>query len=164
MILRFLHGAPEAAVQDLREELERSGLRVMRSLETARPILAVAGKIPSTLRAELSRRAEIESIVDSPLGPGSELLLTARAMRDLPSVVDVGGVRVGGGEVIVIAGPCSVEGREEVLEVARAVKRAGAHLLLKQRRTPSHRGAGAIIVCRARGTTGGRVGDSREHP
>jgi 3-deoxy-7-phosphoheptulonate synthase len=129
MILRFVHGAPEATVQDLREELERSGLRVMRSLETSRPILAVAGSLPSELRGGLSRRAEIEEIVEPTKDSGGELLLIARAMRDLPSVVDVGGVRVGGDRVIVIAGPCSVEGRDAVLEVARAVKRAGAHLL-----------------------------------
>src|SRR5262249_18510291 len=48
---------------------------------------------------------------------------------ELPSVVDVGAVRVGGGDVVVIAGPCSVEGREKVLEVAFSVRDAGAHLL-----------------------------------
>jgi 3-deoxy-7-phosphoheptulonate synthase len=61
--------------------------------------------------------------------PMGELLLVARSMREHPSVVDVGSVKVGGGTVVVIAGPCSVEGREHVLSVARQVRDAGAHLL-----------------------------------
>jgi 3-deoxy-7-phosphoheptulonate synthase len=44
-------------------------------------------------------------------------------------VVDVGGVKIGGPEVVVIAGPCSVESREQLLETAQAVKRAGATML-----------------------------------
>ncbi len=45
------------------------------------------------------------------------------------TVVEVGGVLLGGERFVMIAGPCSVESREQILETARAVKRAGAHLL-----------------------------------
>jgi len=45
------------------------------------------------------------------------------------TVVKVGNVTVGAGGAVVIAGPCSVESREQVMEVARAVKEAGAHML-----------------------------------
>jgi len=47
----------------------------------------------------------------------------------MPSVVDVGGVKIGGEEVVVIAGPCSVESREQLLETAHGVKRADANVL-----------------------------------
>ncbi len=125
MILRLAPGTPEEAVQALRERLEGAGLRVLRSSEEARPILAVAGKVPEKLAEEMRVRPEVQEIVQ----PMGELLLVARAMREAPSVVDVGGVRIGGGEVVVIAGPCSVEGRDAVLEVARKVKECGAHVL-----------------------------------
>ncbi len=125
MILRLAPGTPEEAVQALRERLEGAGLRVLRSSEEARPILAVAGKVPEKLAEEMRVRPEVQEIVQ----PMGELLLVARAMRETPSVVDVGGVRIGGGEVVVIAGPCSVEGRDAVLEVARKVKECGAHVL-----------------------------------
>src|SRR5256714_8034761 len=55
--------------------------------------------------------------------------LASREMRDARTVVNVAGVRIGGAEVVVIAGPCSVESREQLLETARAVKRAGASVL-----------------------------------
>jgi len=129
VILRFAAGTPEQGVQAVRERLEREGLRVLRSPEEARPILAVAGKMPAKLAEELRARPEIAEMI-APMG---ELLLVARAMREAPAarsaVVDVGGVRVGGDEVVVIAGPCSVEGRDAVLEVARSVAECGAHVL-----------------------------------
>ena len=46
-----------------------------------------------------------------------------------PSVINVGGVKIGGGNLAVMAGPCSVESREQVLEIARSVKASGANLL-----------------------------------
>ncbi len=45
------------------------------------------------------------------------------------TVVDVKGIEIGGEKVIVIAGPCSVESRAQILETARAVARAGGHML-----------------------------------
>src|SRR5437588_488724 len=47
--------------------------------------------------------------------------LASREMRDARTVVNVAGVRIGGAEVVVIAGPCSVESREQLLETARPV-------------------------------------------
>src|SRR5207247_5323701 len=55
--------------------------------------------------------------------------LVGRTFKPDDTVVDVGGVRVGGPEVIVMAGPCSVETREQVGTVARAVRAAGARVL-----------------------------------
>jgi 3-deoxy-7-phosphoheptulonate synthase len=44
-------------------------------------------------------------------------------------VIEIRGVKIGGEELIVIAGPCSVESRDQILEVAERVKAAGAHML-----------------------------------
>ncbi len=45
------------------------------------------------------------------------------------TVIEVEGRRIGGGYLSIIAGPCSVEGEEQIVDVARQVKRAGAHFL-----------------------------------
>src|SRR2546423_4079227 len=55
--------------------------------------------------------------------------LASQALKNERTVVNVRGVRFGGAEVVVIAGPCSVESREQLLETARAVKAAGASML-----------------------------------
>ena len=52
-----------------------------------------------------------------------------RKFHPEPSVIDCGGVKVGGGLFGVIAGPCSVESEEQVVTIARAVKAAGADML-----------------------------------
>ncbi len=46
-----------------------------------------------------------------------------------PAVINVGDVKIGGGNFVVMAGPCSVESREQVLEVAEKVKASGANIL-----------------------------------
>lgn len=56
--------------------------------------------------------------------------LCSREVKAEDTVVDVNGVRIGGGErLAVMAGPCSVEGREQLLATAKAVKEAGASIL-----------------------------------
>jgi 3-deoxy-7-phosphoheptulonate synthase len=55
--------------------------------------------------------------------------LVSREVKEEDSVIDVGGVPLGGGTLAVMAGPCSVESREQILEAAHAVKKAGAHFL-----------------------------------
>ncbi len=55
--------------------------------------------------------------------------LASRATHPEGTVIDVGGIRFGGDEVVVMAGPCSVESRAQIIETAMAVKEAGASVL-----------------------------------
>src|ERR671918_1394776 len=55
--------------------------------------------------------------------------LVSRQLRQTRTVVDVRGTKIGGGDLVVIAGPCSVESEEQLMETARAVKAAGARML-----------------------------------
>jgi 3-deoxy-7-phosphoheptulonate synthase len=59
----------------------------------------------------------------------SDARLVGREGRPENTVVDVGGVQVGGPDVVVMAGPCSVESEKQILATAIAVKRAGAKIL-----------------------------------
>jgi 3-deoxy-7-phosphoheptulonate synthase len=55
--------------------------------------------------------------------------LASRALQPADTIVQVGDVRIGGGEPVIIAGPCSVESERQIHEAARAAREAGAHLL-----------------------------------
>jgi len=55
--------------------------------------------------------------------------LAARTPERQRTTVDVGGVRIGAEEIVVIAGPCSVENEEQILATAQHVRAAGAHML-----------------------------------
>ncbi len=80
------------------------------------------------------RRSEIETLQGA---PGVETVvaithpfkLVSRQLRHTRTVVNVRGVRIGEGEVVVMAGPCSVESREQLMETAHAVRSAGAQML-----------------------------------
>jgi 3-deoxy-7-phosphoheptulonate synthase len=88
--------------------------------------------------------------------------LVSREVKAEDTVVDVGGVAVGGPGLVVVAGPCAVESMEQTLTVARAVKAAGAHLFrggaFKPRTSPySFQGLGEEglrILAEAREATG----------
>ncbi len=88
--------------------------------------------------------------------------LVSREMRRQDSQVQVGGVTIGGPELVVIAGPCAIESLEQTLDVARTVRAAGAQLLrggaFKPRTSPySFQGLGEEglkILARARQETG----------
>jgi 3-deoxy-7-phosphoheptulonate synthase len=91
--------------------------------------------------------------------------LVSREVREEDTVIDVGGVEVGGRAIVVMAGPCSVESKEQILETARAVKLAGARLLrggaYKPRTSPYEfqglREEGLKLLALAREQTGLKV-------
>lgn len=92
----------------------------------------------------------------------ADLPLTRRDARPSGTIVTVGGVPIGGPGVVVIAGPCAVEGERPLFDVADAVRAAGAHVLrggaFKPRTSPySFQGlkqAGLELLARARARTG----------
>ncbi|MFH0795412.1 MAG: 3-deoxy-7-phosphoheptulonate synthase [bacterium] len=55
--------------------------------------------------------------------------LVSREFKGADSLVDVAGVKFGGEELVLIAGPCSVESEDQILEIARVAKKAGAKML-----------------------------------
>jgi 3-deoxy-7-phosphoheptulonate synthase len=67
--------------------------------------------------------------VDGIVAIAQPFKLVSRQVKPHRTVVNIGGVRIGDGSFVVIAGPCSVESREQIFSTARAVKAAGARLL-----------------------------------
>ncbi len=88
--------------------------------------------------------------------------LASLAFHHEPTVIDVKGVKIGGGKFIVAAGPCSVETEEQIISVAKSVKASGSHLLrggaFKPRTSPySFQGLeaeGLDLLMKAREVTG----------
>jgi 3-deoxy-7-phosphoheptulonate synthase len=113
------------------EEIERVVERVEQLNYTAhinrqerRTVVGVAGG-DARAAEELRKTPGVETV----LRASQPFTLASREVRRERTVVDVGGVLVGGARTVVIAGPCSVESRAQLFETARAVKRAGASML-----------------------------------
>jgi 3-deoxy-7-phosphoheptulonate synthase len=117
--------ATEADIQHIIDTIESAGLKAHVSRGVERTIVGAIGD-ESALR---SRPLETCPGVESVQPIQKPYKLAGRQMHPDDTIVDIRGVRVGQSRVIVIAGPCSVEGREALTETARAVRKSGASML-----------------------------------
>lgn len=123
--------------------------------------MTIIGCIGDTTRID-SKLFEVNPFVDKVMHVQEPYKLANRAFHPEESIVDVSGVKVGGGSLAMIAGPCSVESTEQVLEIALAAKASGANLLrggaFKPRTSPySFQGLGLEgldILCEVKKETG----------
>lgn len=89
-------------------------------------VLGVNGRSQDdALSTVLRGHPSVEAVLDDP----APYRLGARLVRPEGTIVRVGSVVIGGSEPVIIAGPCTVESREQVLEIAEAVHEAGATML-----------------------------------
>ncbi len=120
--------APTATPDEKRRVLDAvkaAGCEAREIAGKTRTVVAAVGD-PDRLRQV---PLEVYPGVQSVLRVTKPYTLAGREFRPDPSVVRVGDVSIGGGGFTVVAGPCAVEGYDTLLETARAVKSAGAHLL-----------------------------------
>ena len=67
--------------------------------------------------------------VESSVAISKSYKLASREFHPQSSIIDIGGVKIGGAEPVIMAGPCAVESREQILETAEIVKKGGAQFL-----------------------------------
>ena len=90
--------------------------------------VTVLGLVGDTSKVDIELLNSLE-IVDSVKRVSEPFKQANRKFHPNDTVVDAGGVKIGGGHFAMIAGPCSVESLEQIVEVAQAVKSAGANIL-----------------------------------
>lgn len=123
--------------------------------------LTIIGCIGDTVTVD-SRLFEVDKSVEKVMHVQEPYKLANRAFHPEDTIVDVSGVKIGGNHMAMIAGPCSVESEEQVIEIAKAAKASGANILrggaFKPRTSPySFQGMGLEgldILCKAREVTG----------
>ncbi len=125
MIVVMQKQATEDQVASVVARVEELGFRAHLSRGEERTIIGIIGDERPLTVEPLEILDGVERVVPI-LQPYK---LASRDFRPEMSVVDVGGVSVGGKEVVVMAGPCSVESREQLLETAWAVKEGGGKIL-----------------------------------
>ena len=126
MIINMVEGATEAEIQHIIDSVALCGYQPHVIRGTERTIVAAIGSGGN--RAQLEALKSAPGVEDA-IAIAHPFKLVSRQVRKESSVVDVAGVRVGGEHIVIVAGPCSVESREQMLETAVAVKNAGARML-----------------------------------
>ena len=90
--------------------------------------MTICGVIGDTTKVD-PRDIEVSPSVEKVMRVEQPYKLANRAFHPEDTIVDVDGVKVGGGHMALIAGPCSVESEEQVIAIAKEVKAAGANML-----------------------------------
>lgn len=125
MIIVMKPGSGESQIKEISKVLKSLGLGVHISKGTERTIIGIIGdkRVLNGVPLELMPGVEkLVPIVES-------YKLASKTFKPEKSIIDVEGVKIGGKEIIVMAGPCAVESREQILEAARQVKKSGAQFL-----------------------------------
>ncbi len=125
MVVVMQERATDEQVQRVIAQLVEMGFDVHRSTGALRTVIGAVGGG----RERDPRLLEVLEGVQEVVRITEPYKLASRTFRPENSVISVGDVRIGGDEVIVMAGPCSAENEEQVEAAAAAVKRAGAKVL-----------------------------------
>ncbi|SMB98336.1 3-deoxy-D-arabinoheptulosonate-7-phosphate synthase [Thermanaeromonas toyohensis ToBE] len=125
MIVVMQAGAEEKEIQGVVARLEKEGFKVHLSRGTLRTVIGAIGDKTRLEHQALEAMPGVEKVIPI-LKPYK---LAAREFKPENTIVEVGKFKVGGPEIHIIAGPCAVESREQLLETAHAVREAGATML-----------------------------------
>jgi 3-deoxy-7-phosphoheptulonate synthase len=125
MIIVMRSTATQADIDQVVERITQHGLKPHISKGVERTIIGAIGDERVLRSVPFQALSGVEEVLPI-LKP---FKLASRDFKAEPSVVEVNGVTVGGERIAVIAGPCSVEGRQMLLDTAKVVKEAGAALL-----------------------------------
>ena len=125
MIAILKNGTTKPQTQHLVDWLRQQNLDV--HISEGKEV-TVLGLIGDTSAVDMELLGSLE-IVDSVRQVSEPFKKANRKFHPQDTVVDVGGVKIGGGSFAMIAGPCSVESEDQIVEVASAVKASGANLL-----------------------------------
>ena len=125
MIIVMKMGATQEQVDHMRERVEGLGLKSHVIVGTERTVIAAIGEKRNGEKQALESGEGVEKVVPI-LAPYKVASVEVKPER---TVVRAGSLEVGAGTIGVIAGPCSVEGEEQIIEVAHQVREAGATAL-----------------------------------
>ena len=126
MIIVLRPHTPKAAVDEVIAEVAKLGYEPSPIFGVTQTVIAAIGDERTHQNLEsLTALPQVESV----LRVQKRYKLASRESHPADTIVDVDGVKIGGGHFALMAGPCSVESEEQLISTARAVKAAGATIL-----------------------------------
>ena len=125
MIIILKPEVSEAQVQHVIQRIEALGLQAHLSRGTYRTVIGVIGDESKLQSSPLEAIPGVDKVV--PVLPPYKL--ASLEAHPQPSIIDVAGVKIGGGHLAMIAGPCAIESAERLDRIAAAVVQSGANIL-----------------------------------
>lgn len=126
MIVNMLSTATPTEINHIIDRIKECGFQAHVIHGEERTIIGAVGSGGN--RSEIAALRAAPGVADV-IQIAHPFKLVSRQLRQKGTVVDVRGTKIGNGDLVVIAGPCSVESEEQLMETAHAVKAAGANML-----------------------------------
>ena len=125
MVIIMRAGAAESSIQEVIRAIEYNGLSGKVMEGEFQTIIGVIGD------REKMCCLNVESLegVEKAVSISKSYKLVSREYHPQPTVIDIGGIRIGDGNLVAIAGPCAVESKEQIMQAADIVKSGGAQFL-----------------------------------
>lgn len=125
MIVVFKQNTPQKAIEELSRSISSMGVQVNKVVGSEATILGIVGDTSNVDMKVLEANENVERVmrVSEPYKKAN------RKFHPDPTIVKVGDTEVGGKQITLIAGPCSVESEAQIVSVAKAVKNSGATML-----------------------------------
>jgi len=158
MIVVLKAKATQKDIKSVAEKIRKMGLKPHISKGVERTLIGAIGDEALLKEAQLKAMPIVEKVL--PIMKPYKLV--SREFKKENTVIKVGNVKIGTDKVIVMAGPCAVESEKQIIDSAKAIKKAGAHILrggaFKPRTSPySFQGMGEEglkLMAKARKITG----------
>jgi len=125
MIIVFKKDAAKTDIEHVQKKLEQFGFKTSMSETNGRNILGAIGDESILREKPLFAMPGVEKVV--PISKPYKLV--SSDFKKTETVIDIKGVKIGGGNVVVMAGPCSVENRDMLMYLAERTSKAGARIL-----------------------------------
>src|ERR1700749_3904813 len=125
MLVLMKAGATPAQIEAVCQTIRDLGFTPHAIPGAVRTAIGVTGKKGPIEPAVFTR---LDGVADA-VPVSQPYKLVSREVKPEDTVIEVGGVKIGGGHVAIMAGPCSLETREQTLSTAEHVKKHGAHIL-----------------------------------
>jgi 3-deoxy-7-phosphoheptulonate synthase len=125
MIVVMKFDATAAEIANVIQRAEKMGVSTHPIYGSDHTVVALVGDLTRVERSVFDAMAGVQKTVRIQ----EPYKLSGRTSHPHDTVIDVNGLQIGGAGIAVMAGPCSVEGREQIIETAHAVKEAGATIL-----------------------------------
>jgi 3-deoxy-7-phosphoheptulonate synthase len=125
MIIVMRQGAEKKNIEAVIERIQKSKLKPVPLHGTERTVIAVIGDERVLSKDKIEAMAGVEKVMQV-LKPYK---LASREHHPSNTIVKVGSVEIGGKDVVMIAGPCSIESEEQIISIAKEVRKVGGNIL-----------------------------------
>ncbi len=128
MIIVMKLGVEQSQVQETIDRIKELGFNTHLSQGQNRTIIGIVGDVSSIDESEVER-LRATPYIEEVVRVSKPYKLVSRDFNKEDTVIKVDGIEIGGKKIVVMAGPCSVENKAQILDIAREVKKSGATLL-----------------------------------